>query len=195
MSVLFKTRFVRSTRLLPSSCSSSSKPGVSVMTTGPSGSSSIAFCTGSVVVPGRSETTASDVYKRQVHTASAVCLGLGVILFALCFCLARPLLTLLGTKEELIDGAILYMRIYAFGLPAMALYNFGSAVLTASGDTKRPLILSLIHISRQIRNVGQLYSSASREATMPTTPWCHVSSARTIAFGAFPAGSIETACR
>ena len=32
------------------------------------------------------------------------------------------------------------MRIYAFGLPAMALYNFGSAVLTASGDTKRPLI-------------------------------------------------------
>ena len=58
MSVLFKTRFVRSTRLLPSSCSSSSKPGVSVMTTGPSGSSSIAFCTGSVVVPGRSETTA-----------------------------------------------------------------------------------------------------------------------------------------
>ena len=43
-------------------------------------------------------------------------------------------------KDELIDGAILYMRIYAFGLPAMALYNFGSAVLTASGDTKRPLI-------------------------------------------------------
>lgn len=78
--------------------------------------------------------------RQTVHTASAVCLGLGVILFALCFCLARPLLTLLGTKEELIDGAILYMRIYAFGLPAMALYNFGSAVLTASGDTKRPLI-------------------------------------------------------
>ena len=73
--------------------------------------------------------------RQTVHTASAVCLGLGVILFALCFCLARPLLTLLGTKEELIDGAILYMRIYAFGLPAMALYNFGSAVLTASGDT------------------------------------------------------------
>ena len=59
---------------------------------------------------------------------------------ALCFSLARPLLTLLGTKDELIDGAILYLRIYAFGLPAMALYNFGSAVLTATGDTKRPLL-------------------------------------------------------
>ena len=78
--------------------------------------------------------------RQSVHTASAVCLGLGVILMLLCFSLARPLLTLLGTKDELIDGAILYLRIYAFGLPAMALYNFGSAVLTASGDTKRPLL-------------------------------------------------------
>ena len=78
--------------------------------------------------------------RQTVHTAAAVCLGLGLILMGLCFSLARPLLTLLGTKDELIDGAILYMRIYSFGLPAMALYNFGSAVLTASGDTKRPLI-------------------------------------------------------
>ena len=78
--------------------------------------------------------------RQTVHTAAVVCLGLGLILMALCFSLARPLLTLLGTKDELIDGAILYLRIYAFGLPAMALYNFGSAVLTATGDTKRPLL-------------------------------------------------------
>ena len=78
--------------------------------------------------------------RQTVHTAAVVCLGLGMILMALCFTLARPLLTLLGTKDELIDGAILYLRIYAFGLPAMALYNFGSAVLTATGDTKRPLL-------------------------------------------------------
>ena len=78
--------------------------------------------------------------RETVHTASAVCLAIGLMLMALCFCLARPLLTLLGTKDELIDGAILYLHIYSFGLPAMALYNFGSAVLTASGDTKRPLI-------------------------------------------------------
>lgn len=78
--------------------------------------------------------------RQTVHTSAVVCLGLGLILMALCFSLARPLLTLLGTKDELIDGAILYLRIYAFGLPAMALYNFGSAVLTATGDTKRPLL-------------------------------------------------------
>ena len=82
--------------------------------------------------------------RQTVSTASVVCLTLGVILMALCFTMAKPLLTLLGTKDELIDGAILYLRIYAFGLPATALYNFGSAVLTAAGDTRRPLMFLAI---------------------------------------------------
>jgi putative MATE family efflux protein len=43
------------------------------------------------------------------------------------------------TKEELIDGAVLYLRIYLLGMPALGLYNFGSAVYSAVGDTKRPL--------------------------------------------------------
>lgn len=82
--------------------------------------------------------------RETVHTAAVVSLVLGLLFAGLCFFLAQPLLTLLGTKSELIDGAILYMHIYAFGLPAMALYNFGSAVLTASGDTKRPLLFLAI---------------------------------------------------
>lgn len=43
------------------------------------------------------------------------------------------------TKDELIDDAVLYLRIYLLGMPALGLYNFGNAVLSASGDTKRPL--------------------------------------------------------
>ena len=42
-------------------------------------------------------------------------------------------------KEELLDGAVLYIRIYFLGMPAMALYNFGNAVCSAFGDTKKPL--------------------------------------------------------
>lgn len=78
--------------------------------------------------------------RQAVHTALVVCLALGLCMMGLCFFLARPLLMLLETKPELLDGAVLYLHIYAFGLPATALYNFGSAVLTASGDTKRPLL-------------------------------------------------------
>ena len=53
---------------------------------------------------------------------------------------ARPLLELLNTRDDLIDGAELYLRIYFLGMPAAALYNYGNGVLNAIGDTKTPLI-------------------------------------------------------
>ena len=53
---------------------------------------------------------------------------------------ARGLLEMLNTKDVLIDGAALYLRIYFLGMPAMAIYNFGNAVFSAVGDTKKPLL-------------------------------------------------------
>ena len=50
------------------------------------------------------------------------------------------MLRLLNTKEDLLPGAILYLRVYFLGMPALALYNFGNAVFSAIGDTKKPLI-------------------------------------------------------
>ena len=78
--------------------------------------------------------------EKTVHTSFLICAAAGIILLLICNLLARPMLALLNTKPELIDGATLYLKIYAFGMPAMALYNFGNGVLSATGDTKRPLI-------------------------------------------------------
>ena len=50
------------------------------------------------------------------------------------------MLQALHTKSDLIDAAVLYLKIYALGMPAMAVYNFGNGVLSAKGDTKSPLI-------------------------------------------------------
>ncbi len=74
-----------------------------------------------------------------IHTAISLSLISGVILVALGLLLARPMLELMGTPDDVIDKAVLYMRIYFVGMPATMLYNFGSAVLRAVGDTKRPL--------------------------------------------------------
>lgn len=52
---------------------------------------------------------------------------------------SRPILTAMHTKDELMADALLYLRIYLCGMPALGLYNFGNAVLSAAGDTKRPL--------------------------------------------------------
>ena len=46
---------------------------------------------------------------------------------------------MLNTKEDLLPGAILYLRVYFLGMPALALYNFGNAVFSAIGETKKPL--------------------------------------------------------
>ena len=74
-----------------------------------------------------------------VHTSLLVCLGAGLLILLGGVCFTRPLLQVLNTKEELIDGAVLYLRIYFLGMPALAVYNFGNAVFSAVGDTKKPL--------------------------------------------------------
>ncbi len=80
-----------------------------------------------------------DEVEKTVHTAALLCLGAGLAVMLVGLLFTRPLLLLLHTKEELIDGAVLYLRIYFLGMPALALYNFGNGVLSAVGDTRRPL--------------------------------------------------------
>ena len=82
--------------------------------------------------------------KEMVQTASATALAGGVILVFLGFFISGPALGWMGTPEDVIQHSVLYMRIYFAGMPFMMVYNFGSAVLRAVGDTKRPLYYLLI---------------------------------------------------
>lgn len=74
-----------------------------------------------------------------VHTAIMTSIISGLFLVILGVAAAKPLLSLMGTPDDVIDQAVLYMRIYFAGMPIIMLYNFGSAILRAIGDTKRPL--------------------------------------------------------
>lgn len=76
---------------------------------------------------------------QTVHTSIALSLISGVILGIVGFSLAKPLLSLMGTPDDILPHAVIYMQIYFIGVPGMLLYNFGSAILRAVGDTKRPL--------------------------------------------------------
>ena len=76
---------------------------------------------------------------RTVHTAALISLLLGVMLLLFGLFGSRWLLTLLGTKPELVAPATLYMQVYFLGMPALAIFNFGNAVYSAIGNTKKPL--------------------------------------------------------
>ena len=78
-------------------------------------------------------------FGQLLHTAAILSLGLGILLSILGVAFTRSILQLLQTKEDLLDGAALYLRIYLLGMPAMAIYNYGSAIMSALGDTRRPL--------------------------------------------------------
>lgn len=75
-----------------------------------------------------------------VHTSLLLCACTGLIIMVFCLLMAGPMLRILHTKDDLLPGAELYLRIYALGMPALGLFNFGNAVLSATGDTRRPLM-------------------------------------------------------
>lgn len=77
--------------------------------------------------------------EETVHTAMLVALLGGIILIVIGQILAPPLLRIMGTPEDVFPLSVLYIRIFFLGMPVNLVYNFGSAVLRAVGDTRRPL--------------------------------------------------------
>ena len=78
-------------------------------------------------------------FRLTTHTSMLVSMAGGVILAILGFAMSRQILEWMSSPEEVIDLATIYLKIYFLGMPAQLLYNFGSAILRAVGDTKRPM--------------------------------------------------------
>lgn len=85
----------------------------------------------------------SKIIFRVVHTSIALGVFCGIIMAISGIILAPVLLKKMGTPDELLNMAVLYMRIYFIGIPVSLIYNLGAAILRAVGDTKRPLYFLL----------------------------------------------------
>lgn len=75
-----------------------------------------------------------------VHTAVFLSLITGVLLTAVGITFAETFLRLMDSPPDVIKLATLYLRVYFCGMTSVMLYNFGSAILRAVGDTRRPLM-------------------------------------------------------
>lgn len=78
--------------------------------------------------------------EKNVHTAITLSVICGVMVMVLGIVLARPLLVWMGSPDDVIDKATLYVQIFFMGMPVNLLYNFGAGIMRAVGDTKRPLM-------------------------------------------------------
>lgn len=74
-----------------------------------------------------------------VHTAITTGLVAGAVLTVAGELLAPVMLQLMGSPDTIIGLSTVYLRFYFLGLPGALVYNFGSALLRARGDTKRPM--------------------------------------------------------
>ena len=74
-----------------------------------------------------------------VHTVMALAGLLGVVLLFMGVFTARPLLILVDVPHDVLEMAVLYLRIYFLSMPCVMIYNFGSSVLRSVGDTRRPM--------------------------------------------------------
>lgn len=81
---------------------------------------------------------------KSVHTAMALAIVFGIVLGIVGAIVAPMLLTLMNTPENVMAQATLYLRIYFGGIITMTIYNIGSGIMRAVGDSKRPLYYLII---------------------------------------------------
>ena len=79
-----------------------------------------------------------------VHSPLTLALISGILMAFAGLFFSRTALEWMGTPDDVIDLAALYMKIYFIGMPFFMLYNYGAAILRAVGDTKRPLLFLVV---------------------------------------------------
>lgn len=78
--------------------------------------------------------------QKAVHTSMVVSVIGGVLVAVIGEIIAEPLLTALNVPNDVLELALLYLRIYFLGMPVILLYNFEAAIFRSIGETKMPLI-------------------------------------------------------
>ena len=92
-----------------------------------------------VVIAQRYGARMGDEVHKSVHTAMLLSILMGAFFMVVGFLITPWALRALNTTEDALPGAILYLRVYFLGMIPNLIYNMGTAVLRAVGDSRRPL--------------------------------------------------------
>lgn len=81
---------------------------------------------------------------KSMHTIYAFSITGSVVISVVGYFLAPELLKMMSTPADIYEDSILYLRVFLLGIVFMFIYNTGSALLRAIGDSKRPLIYLIV---------------------------------------------------
>lgn len=82
--------------------------------------------------------------EKSIHTAYAFSIAAGLLITLLGMLLTPVFLRWMNTPEGLMPGSILYLRIYYGGILFTFIFNTGSSILRATGDSRRPLYYLIV---------------------------------------------------
>ena len=82
--------------------------------------------------------------RRATHTAVVSTIIMALIISAIGYYSTPYLLRMMNTPESVFREAVVYLQIFSLGLGGTMLYNMGSAILRAVGDSKRPLYFLIL---------------------------------------------------
>ena len=105
-----------------------------------------------------------DEVSRTVHTAAALTLAGGVVIMVLGLVFSPTVLRWMDTPEDVLPGAVTYLCIYFLGMVPSLVYNIGTGVLRAVGDSRRPLYFL---ICACVTNTWRALSGAWRALPLP----------------------------
>ena len=105
----------------------------------------VGLCSGAGVIIAQSFGAGDhDEVNRQVHTALALAIAGGAALTVIGLLISRPVLRLMQTPDEIVGMASEYLQIYFLGMIPQMIYNMGTNILRAVGDSKRPLYFLIV---------------------------------------------------
>lgn len=81
---------------------------------------------------------------KAVHTSIALTFSAGIIATILGVVLTPYILEWMSVAPSVMGNSVLYLRIYFFGIAGLVIYNMGSGVLRAVGDSKHPLYYLIV---------------------------------------------------
>lgn len=82
--------------------------------------------------------------KKTVHTSVALTLVLSIVLTVIGLVFTKPMLYAVGIPSDIFEQSSLYLLIYFAGITFNLIYNMGSGILRAVGDSKRPLYFLMV---------------------------------------------------
>lgn len=81
---------------------------------------------------------------KSVHTSMALAVAGGVVIMVIGIVTARPTMLAMGVPDDIMDDAVLYMNVYYLGIIGNLIYNIGTGILRAIGDSRMPLYVLIV---------------------------------------------------